>query len=747
MAVAPPEENLEGEVLRITFQNDDTGFRVLKVKLDGRKDAVAVVGSFPKVNAGARVRIRGSFHLDPKFGEQVRASQILELAPVTLEGLEKYLGSGVIKGVGPSYAKRIVFKFGEASLKVLDETPERLREVPGLGPARVDAIIAGWKEQAGMREAMVFLQAHGAQPALAMRIYKRYGQNTMNQVSRDPYRMTIDVWGVGFKTADKIAGALGLAKDSVERALAAVLQATRDVTDAGHTVTHREELVGRASALLELDIDATPIIDLAITRAVLEHLLVEESVQSATIDDGERQVRMLTPMALYIAELGIASGLGRARREGFSLASFAGPAMAKFQEDVGLELTREQRDAVEKVAANAVCVLTGGPGVGKTTVVRAILNMFLGANLTVRLAAPTGRAAKRITETTGMEAMTLHRLLEFDPKTREWRRNVERPLEAQAYIVDESSMLDSEMAAALFGALPRGARLVLVGDRDQLPSVGPGAVLRDIIASENVATARLTLIQRQGEKSLIVKNAHRIHEGHPPLPPEEGGPQDFFVIERRDALHTNETIVELVKTRIPRRFGFDPVKDVQVLTPMHRGDAGSMALNASLQSALNPEGPSITRGAQNFRVGDKVMQLRNDYDRDVFNGDLGRIVSADLEERSLVVRFDERDVIYEEGNLDELTLAYACTIHKSQGSEYPCVVIPMLTTHFVMLSRNLLYTAVTRGRKLVVLVSDSRAIKMALSEDRKDERRTRLRARIRDAVTAEIPQIAEGVVP
>jgi exodeoxyribonuclease V alpha subunit len=729
----PQEETLEGEITRITFQNDDTGFRVLKVKVDGRTDKLTVVGAFPKVNVGSRVRVRGTFHNDSKFGEQFRAAQLLELAPITLEGLEKYLGSGVIKGVGGTYAKRIVAVFGEATLQVLDSEPERLREVPGLGRSRVDAIIRGWKEQAGMREAMVFLQAHGASPALAMRIYKRYGQNTMNQVSRDPFRMTIDIWGVGFKTADKIAAAMGLAKDSVERALAAVLQAIRDVTDAGHTMTPFQDLAARTSALLELETDTSELIELAVKRAILERLLVEESVQGAHI---------LSPVRLYVAELGIAQGLARAGRHGVSLASRASAAVQKFQADVDIELTVEQRAAIDKVAENAVCVLTGGPGVGKTTVVRAILNMFLAANLTVRLAAPTGRAAKRITETTGMEASTLHRLLEFEPKTQEWRRNVERPLAAQAFIVDESSMLDSEMAAALFAALPRGARLVLVGDRDQLPSVGPGAVLRDIIESAEVATARLTLIQRQGERSLIVRNAHRIHQGEAPLGPEEGGPQDFFVIERRDPIATNETIVELVKTRIPRRFGFDPVRDVQVLTPMHRGDAGAIALNASLQSALNPVGPSITRGQIIFRVGDKVMQLRNDYDRDVFNGDVGRITSADLEERSLVVRFDDRDVTYEESNLDELTLAYACTIHKSQGSEYPAVVIPMLTTHFVMLSRNLLYTAVTRGRKLVVLVCDPRAVKMALSEDRKDERRTRLCARIREAVQAKSLQSA-----
>jgi exodeoxyribonuclease V alpha subunit len=430
----PEEETLEGEVLRITFENDDTGFRVLKVAVDGRADKLAVVGAFPRVSIGSKIRVRGTFVRDARFGEQFKAAQVLELAPTTLEGLERYLGSGVIKGVGPTYAKRIVAAFGEATLRVLDGTPERLREVPGLGKSRIDSIVRGWKEQAGLREAMVFLQGHGASPALAMRIYKRYGQNTMNQVSRDPYRLSIDVWGVGFKTADRIAAAMGLARDSVERALAAVHQSMRDVTDSGHTSVSREELISRASALLELDVDATPIVEAALGRAVQERLVVEENVQGA---------RILSPTFLYVAELGIASALARADTEGTSLASHVDAAVRRFQADVGLELTPEQRAAVDKVATHPVCVLTGGPGVGKTTVVRAILNLFLEAKLTVRLAAPTGRAAKRMTETTGMDASTLHRLLEFEPKTQEWRRNVERPLEAQAFIVDETSMLDS----------------------------------------------------------------------------------------------------------------------------------------------------------------------------------------------------------------------------------------------------------------------------------------------------------------
>jgi exodeoxyribonuclease V alpha subunit len=721
---AAVEETLEGEVERITFENNDTGFRVLKVAVEGRKDRVALVGAFPQVSVGARVRARGAWTIDKKFGEQFRAASVTELRPSTLEGLEKYLGSGVIKGVGPTYAKRIVAAFGEASLKVLDETPERLREVPGLGRNRIEAIANAWREQAGMREAMVFLEGHGASPALAMRIYKRYGANTMNQVSRDPYRLSIDVWGIGFKTADRIASALGLAKDSVERALAAVHQSMRDATDSGHTSVVREDVVARATALLMLEVDAQPIVERAIEAAKLERMLVEESVEDA---------RIVATSTLFTAELGVASSLSRLVAHGASLAAHAAPAIAKFQSDVALQLTDEQRAAVELAAKNPVCVLTGGPGVGKTTVVRAILNLFLRANLTVRLAAPTGRAAKRITETTGMEAVTLHRLLEYEPKTQTWKRNVERPLEADAFIIDETSMLDVEMAAALFSALRKGARLVLVGDVDQLPSVGPGAVLRDVIASGRVACTRLTLIHRQKNTSLIVTNAHRIHAGELPLPPAQDGPQDFFLIERRDPLHTNETIVELLKTRIPRRFGFNPIRDVQVLTPMHRGDAGSLALNASLQSVLNPLGDYLTRGNTVYRVGDKVMQLRNDYDRDVFNGDVGFVSSVDAEEQSLVVRFDERDVVYESQNIDELSLAYACTIHKSQGSEYPAVVIPLLSSHFVMLSRNLLYTAVTRGRRLVVLVCDPRAVKIALSEDRKDERRTRLAHRIRRA--------------
>jgi exodeoxyribonuclease V alpha subunit len=735
---------VEGEVERVTFESAASSFRVVKIAVEGRRDRLAVVGQFPPLAVGARVRARGRMVNDAKHGEQLQASSVTELGPSTLAGVEKYLGSGIVKGIGGTYAKRIVAVFGMDTLRVLDETPERLREVEGLGAKRIESITKGWREQRAIRDVMVFLQAHGASPALAARIYKRYGPQSAAVVSREPYRLAIDVWGVGFKTADKLAESLGVARDSPQRFEAAVLQAIRDARDTGHVYVPDAELAAKGAALLEVDAEDEKVrgsLARAIDALALGGYVVPErpSPPSPLSHEGRGGgERVIYSIEMHAAESRLARRLVELAAATAKPVAGAERALADFEKGTGVELAPEQRAAVSAAAAERVVVVTGGPGVGKTTIVRAMLATFARAGLSVRLAAPTGRAAKRMTEATGHEASTLHRLLEFDPKTARFKRGAQSPIEGDVIVVDEASMIDVEMADSLTQATAPGARLVLVGDVDQLPSVGPGAVLRDVIASGKVVCVRLTRIFRQAHESLIVVNAHRIHDGEAPITPAQGDDKaDFFVIDRRDPEAARKTIVELVTARIPQRFGLDPVRDVQVLAPMHRGPCGSVALNEALQAALNPRGAELALGARTLRVGDKVMQLKNDYDRNVWNGDVGVVSSIEPEEDSLVVRFDaEREVPYERGALDELSLAYACSVHKAQGSEYPAVVVPLLTSHFVMLSRNLLYTAVTRGKRLVVLVCDPRAITIALAEDRKDERRTRLASRLREAAQA-----------
>ena len=728
----PAEVAIEGEVERITFENRETGFRVVKVVVPGRRDILTIVGMFPQVAVGARVRARGPMEVDRNHGEQLRATSVTELAPTTLSGIEKYLGSGLIKGIGEVTAQRIVEKFGLETLKVLDEEPHRLREVNGLGRTRADSLVAAWQEQRAIRDVMIFLQAHGASPMLATRIFKRYGPKAVSIISGNPYRLAIDVWGVGFRTADRIAASMGIGRDSLERMQAALLQALRDTTDNGHCYAVAEDLTARAARLLATDSqeaempspDIVARLDEALVAIVRAGYVVAErpgTLDRARADD--LRGAAIYDVAMHEAEVRLSTRLGSlARVEKDDLRGFA-EAVAAFEKESGTVLAEEQRLAVEKAARCPLLVVTGGPGVGKTTIVKAILSVFDRAKVVTRLAAPTGRAAKRMSEATGREAATLHRLLEFEPKKNAFKRDAKNPLDAGAIIVDESSMVDVWMADALTQAIADGARLVLVGDVDQLPSVGPGSFLRDAIDSGVVPCVRLVKIFRQAEKSLIVQNAHRINAGEPPVVPEAGDTSsDFFVVEKRDADEARRVIIELVTNRIPRRFGLDPVRDIQVLTPMNRGPAGTLLLNEELQAALNPTGPSITRGKTRFRVGDKVMQLRNDYDRNVWNGDVGIVASVDEEEETLVVRFadggsssEAREVPYDGASLDELALAYASTIHKSQGSEYPAVVIPFLTTHFVMLSKNLLYTAVTRGKRLVVLVADPRALRIALS--------------------------------
>jgi exodeoxyribonuclease V alpha subunit len=718
--VTGPPLTLTGEVERVTFENEATSFRVIRLgSVEGagaRRSSLPVVGTFPAVGPGTRVRVTGGFVTDAKHGEQFRVETLIPIAPSTLAGLEKYLGSGLIHGIGPGFAKRIVATFGMDSLSVLDQSPERLREVTGIGERRIEEIKKTWASQRAISNIMMLLQTHGATPALAARIFKQYGDRAASILQLHPYRMALDVRGVGFKTADRMARSLGISGDHPERAQAGAMHELGVLADQGHVVVPREALIERAAAMLEIDVGHV--------EAALDALWASERV---VVEDGGVYLTWL-----HQAEVAVAQGLGRLLSSPGKELGGLEAALLAFEKASKIELAPGQRAAVEAAARHKVVVITGGPGVGKTTIVRAILNVLGRANLRVKLAAPTGRAAKRLSESTGLLASTLHRLLAFDPRQGKFQLDSGNPIEADVVIVDEASMIDVPLGAALIGALPTAARLVIVGDSDQLPSVGPGALLRDLIDSGAITTVRLNEIFRQAGESRIVINAHRILTGEMPESVDADAPNaDFFVVPRRTPEEAAELVRELVVTRIPRRFGFDPRRDIQVLTPMHRGPVGTIALNELLQAALNPDGPALESRGQKLRLGDKIMQTRNDYEREAFNGDIGVVTAVDLEGRKLTVRFEQRDVEYDDPSLASLTLAYATSIHKSQGSEYPAVVIPLLTSHFVMLSRNLLYTAVTRAKKLCVLAADPRAIRLALAETRREERMTRLSDRLR----------------
>ena len=711
---------LEGEVVHVTYENESTSFRVLRVQVEGCNETKTVVGVFPPAPAGTHIRATGTLVDDARHGEQFKAVTLLTLAPSTLEGLRKYLASGLVPGIGPAFAKRIVDAFGDETLQVLDQSPERLREVPGIGRSRAGSIARAWSDQRDVGAIMVFLQSHGASPALATRIYKRFGADAINLVSNSPYRLALDVWGIGFATADQIAQSIGVGADSPERAQAGVLQTLHDVASRGDVFAERGVLVQRSCDMLSCDEDL-------VSQAV-DTLALQGRVYLEALRDGS--VAVYTP-DLRDAETRVAARLVSLMEASVEL-EHVDRAMAEFERISSLTLAPSQRDAVRQAARHKVVVITGGPGVGKTTIVRAILALFDASRVKIELAAPTGRAAKRMGEACGREAKTIHRLLEFDPRSGRFQRDDDNPLDAGAVIVDETSMVAIELMDALLQAVSVSTRLVLVGDVDQLPSVGPGAVLRDIISSACVATVRLTEIFRQEAGSGIVSNAHRIHSGEAPVGATGKGEQ-FYVIERHSPETAVAVIEQLVCGRIEKGFGLDPVNDVQILTPMQRGPVGAFALNEALQQLLNPEGedkPQVRKGNRTLRLDDKVMQLRNDYDKAVFNGDIGRITGVDVASRHVSVTFADRCVDYGESALDELTLAYAISIHKSQGSEYPAVVVPILTQHFVMLSRNLLYTAVTRGKQLVVLIADPRALSIALAETRKEDRLSYLAQRI-----------------
>jgi exodeoxyribonuclease V alpha subunit len=664
---------------------------------------VTVVGHAPTISAGEFVQASGTWVNDRTHGPQFKASFLRAAPPTTLEGIEKYLGSGMIRGIGPVYGKRLVRAFGEAVFDIIEGQPERLQQVEGIGPKRAERIVSGWADQKVIREIMIFLHSHGVSTARSVRIFKTYGADAIRVLSENPYRLARDVRGIGFKTADTIASRLGIEKTAMIRARAGIGFTLTEAMDDGHCGLPLDELVPMAEQLLE------------IPASIVQEALDLELQAGEVIADEVDGRRCIFLAGLHRAERAIAHRL-RALREGVLPWPHVDPAKAIpwVEGKAGVTLAESQRVALRLALLSKVVVITGGPGVGKTTLINAILRVLASKGVEIALAAPTGRAAKRLGESTGREAKTIHRLLEVDPRTGSFKRNQEKPLTCDLLVVDETSMVDVPLMHALMRAVPDGAALILVGDVDQLPSVGPGQVLADIIGSAAVPLVRLTEVFRQAAESRIIANAHRINEGRMPEWARDPG-SDFHLVSCRDPEDGVAKIIEIVKDRIPARFRLDPIRDIQVLCPKNRGGLGARSLNLELQRVLNPPGDdAIQRFGWTFGAGDKVMQVENDYDREVYNGDLGFVRTVDTEAGEVLVEFDGREVAYGFGELDELVLAYATTIHKAQGSEYPAVVIPMTTQHYPMLRRNLLYTGVTRGRRLVVIVGQRRAVGIAV---------------------------------
>ena len=718
-------ETLTGLIERVTYHNPENGFAVLKVVVKGRQDLVTVVGSTTSVSAGEHLEATGKWVVDREHGQQFKADELKTTHPASAEGIEKYLASGAIRSIGPKIAAKIVKVYKERTLEIFETAPDFLLHIKGIGNETVKRIRQSWQEQKEVRKIMLFLTEHGITSGRAVRIYRTYGQESIARIKENPYQLADDIRGIGFKTADELAAKLGIDRNSPYRAKAAVRYTLQELAGDGHVGYPEPGVIERTTSLVQID---QLIVEEAVKSAVAEKAVIRENIE------GESWLYLT---ALHRAEVGLAQSIHRiASATPHPLPVIdVEKAIGWVEGKLGIKLALGQQEAIRQATQQKMLVITGGPGVGKTTLVRSILEIFQAKNMKCVLAAPTGRATKRLAETTGQTAKTIHRLLEFDPVTSDFKRNQQNPLTGDLFVLDEISMVDVVLGHQFFRAVPSNACVILVGDVDQLPSVGPGTVLADLISSAVVPVVRLTEIFRQAAESEIVTAAYAINQGRMPELKAPEGLIDFYFIESPEPEAIQELIVRLVKERIPKRFGFDPKTDIQVLTPMNRSVLGARNLNQVLQEALNPSigGPEIQRFGWTFRIGDRVIQTENDYNRDVFNGDLGVIEKIDRIEQEMVVNFEGRQVEYDFGDLDELSLAYVLSIHKSQGSEFPCVVIPLHTQHYMMLRRNLLYTAVTRGKKLVVLVGTKKALGMAVRRQDTGQRFTALRKRLQEA--------------
>ena len=709
-------EYLRCVVERITYRNEQNGYSVLKCRVKGFQDLIAVVGAMPDVHVGSVLSLGGAWKLDAKYGRQFSAETVEETLPATVVGIEKYLGSGLVKGIGPKFAQRIVQRFGQDTLDVIEETPEKLIEVPGIGQLRVDRIRKSWLEQKEIKNVMLFLQSHDVSTAHATKIYKTYGKDSVKIVQENPYRLADDIWGIGFKTADAIAAKLGFEHERYERLRSGLLYTLNRLADDGHCYATREMLTETGAELLAVDASKL--------SATLDRMITDGDVKT------EEAAIYLPPF--YHAEVGTARRLAEIYDYPGGLRVAPLGLTERIENATGIVYDNVQIEAILTAVESKILILTGGPGTGKTTTTLGIITAFREAGARILLAAPTGRAAKRLSETTGMEAKTIHRLLETKPPDG-YQRNADNPLEGDVLILDECSMIDVTLMYNLLKAVPDAMTLVFVGDIDQLPSVGAGNVLRDMIDSECFPVVRLTRVFRQAQSSRIIMSAHRINGGRMP-DLSNAKDSDFFFLERGTPEAALETVVDLVRNRLPRAYRIPP-GEIQVLTPMQRGVVGAANLNQALQEAVNPHADGLRRGGVLFRVRDKVMQIRNNYDKEVFNGDIGAVEGVDLEDKTLSVRFDNRLIEYDSTELDELALAYAVTVHKSQGSEYPVVVMPILMTHYVMLQRNLVYTGITRAKRLLVIVGTKKALSLAVRNVTVTRRNTMLKERLRERKT------------